>query len=345
MRTGLTSYRSLLVPQLLEHASVQSAAAQIVSADGDAIHRCTFHELHRRAARMASALAAIGVRSGDRVASIAWNDHRHIELYFAVTGLGAALHTIDPHLDSAAIRAAMLDAGDRFVVFDARDEWQWARLIALRQQVVGLISMTPTDTHAGERNVLDYERLLAEHDLGCDWALADEHAIASLADGAPQRLLTSTHRATAMQAVAICADDVIALDERDNVLLIVPLFLHGAWSLACAIAISGANLVLPGASISASQLFDLMRDERITLALAPPSVWAALLDFMDATQLEPTQTLSLRRVVVCGEAADAATQARLIHAFGPDVVSALSLPPGGGGLPAAASGDHPDETA
>jgi len=336
-----TSYRSLLMPQLLEQASVRFASAQIVSADGDAVHWSTFRDLHHRAARLAGALTAIGVRPGDRVASIAWNDHRHIELYFAVTGLGAALHAIDPHLDTAAIRAAMLAAGDRFVCFDARDNAQYERIVALRQQAVGMIAMT--GAQPASRRALDYERLLAEHEHGCRWAAIDENTVASLAAprGEPQRLFSATHRTTALQAVAIRDDDVIALDERDTVLLVVPLFLPGTWSLACATAIGGANLVLPGASMSTSQLFELLCDEHVTVAFAPSNVWAALLDFMDAAQLEPTHLFPLRRAIACGETLHPSMRTRLVHAFGPDVVSTWSPPPDEGGFPGSAPGDDP----
>lgn len=348
MRTGLTANRSLLVPQLLEHAGVQSAGAEVIAADDGVAHRSSFRHLHRRASRLAGALTAIGVRSGDTVASIAWNDHRHIELYFAVTGLGATLHTIDPHLGTAEIVTAIVGAGTRFVCFDGRDAALYERVVTLSDRVVGMISMATTDAHAQDRRVLDYERLLAEHEHEREWAFIEENALASLASmpGAPQRLVGATHRMTALQAVAACADDAIGLEERDNVLLAVPFFLPGAWSLACAVAISGANLVLPGANFrSTAQLFQLMCDEQVTLALAPPDAWSALLDFLDAGHPDPMRALSLRCVVACGEGLNPSIRARLVNAFGPDIVCLRSFPPDEGGSSASACVDDPSGTA
>lgn len=344
MRSGLTSYRSLLVPQLFEHASVQSAAAEIVSASTTGVRRLTFHQLHHRVRQLASALAAIGVRQGDRVASLAGNDHRHVELFFAVTSLGAALHAIDSQLSTEAVRTAILAAGDRLVCFSASNEAQASRFGELRSHVLAMISMTENGTLGGGRDVLNYERLLAEHQDERDWAFTDENAVASLAAARndPQRILTQTHRMTALHAVAACADDVVALAERDNVLLAVPLVVPGTWSLVCAVAISGANLVLAGADMDPSQLFELMRAEQITLVLASPDLWGAMLDLVDAARTDLTQIHSLRRAIACGGPVPASMQARLVHAFGPDVAAIWSLPlDEGGSSPFGAEHDSP----
>lgn len=325
---SVNAYRTLLIPQLLEHASVQFAEAEIVSVDAGSIYRSTYHQLHRRVRRLATALAAIGVRPGDSVASIAWNDHRHIELYFAVTGLGAALHTIDPLLETAAIRHAIHAAADRFLCFDAHDEIQAARLMALSHDVLGVISMTSTHFTAGHQNLLDYEKLLTEHEQEWEWALTEQNTVASITavPEHPQRLRHDTHKTTAADAVAQCADDIIAPGAHDNVLLAVPLWLPGAWGLACSVAISGETLVLPGAGFSAERLFDLLRAERITLALASPNAWTALLDFLDLMRLDATQVLPLRRAISCTAMPDTTCRTRLLHAFGPDVVSTWSPP-------------------
>ena len=300
----------LLVSSLIEHASAWHPHAEIVSrTTEETIHRCTYADLNRRAKQLAGALTAIGVKSGARVATLAWNGYRHMELYYAVSGMGAVLHTIDPRLPAQQIEYVVNHAEDQFLFFDATFMPLLETLASRFRSVKGLIVMTDIAHTPLCRlpGLLHYEELLAEYEPHYEWPVLDENAASSLcytsgATGHPTGVLYS-HRSTVLHAFAACAADALAVSTSESVLLAVPMFHAHAWGMPYAGAMSGAKLVLAGPTLDGASLYQLMRDEQVTLALGAPTVWLSLFAHVDAYGLNPKRDLRLKRVVIGGAAA------------------------------------------
>jgi acyl-CoA synthetase (AMP-forming)/AMP-acid ligase II len=249
---GLMQDRPLLISTLIEHASRYHPSVPIVSktCEGDVV-RSNYCELRSRAARMAKALLRMGVKKGDRVATLAWNTHRHMELYFAVSGIGAVLHTVNPRLFPEQIDYILNHAESRVLFFDIT----FADLVGgLREKlprVETLVAMT-SEQHL-PREIAGcgcYEALIAAETDEFVWPEFDEKTASSLCytsgtTGNPKGVLYS-HRSTLLHSFLACSSDGLALSSADSVLLAVPLFHVNAWGIPYAAAMCGAKIVLPG---------------------------------------------------------------------------------------------------
>ena len=327
---GLMQGQPLLVSTLIEHAAKWHPDVEVVSrfAEG-ALHRYTYADARRRAGQVANALNAIGVRPGIRIATLAWNDHRHLELYFGVSGIGAVLHTINPRLDRANIEFIIGDAEDRYVFFDPCFLEMIESLAPRLPAVTGFVAMTSREHLPAMRiaNVLCYEDLLAEYGCDIDWPVFDETSASSLCytsgtTGSPKGVLYS-HRSTLLHSFAACAVDGFGVSAGDSVLVAVPMFHANAWGIPYAASMSGAKLVLPGAKLDGGSLYELMRTEGVTMALGVPTVWSGLLDYIERSRVSPAEELRLTRVVIGGSAPPRsmlerfqACGVRVIHAWG-----------------------------
>jgi len=315
---GLMQDRPLLVSMLIEHAAQWHRNVEITSgATEGGIHRYTYADAQRRAKQVANALTAIGVQSGDRIATLAWNSHRHLELYFGVSGIGAVLHTINPRLDRAQIDFIIRDAEDRYVFFDLSFLETIESLAPKLPQVRGFVAMTAREQLPATRlaNLLCYEDLIAEYSHDFDWPLFDETTASSLCytsgtTGSPKGVLYS-HRSTLLHSLAACAVDGLGISSRESILLAVPMFHVNGWGVPYAAPMSGAKLVLPGVKLDGASLYGLMRSEGVTMALGVPTVWVGLLDHVSRHGLDPAKDLRLKRVVVGG----AAVPRAMIDAF------------------------------
>ncbi len=264
--------------RFLERAAALFGGRDVVTAFGEATHRAPWRDVHGRAGRLRSALGALGVAPGDRVATLAWNTHRHLELYFAVPGVGAVLHTVNVRLSPEQIATVLGHAGSSVILADPEfvplvDE-VCHRAPALRHKVV-LAERSDGDW-------LAYEALLDNEEVGAPPIDVDENEAAGLCytsgtTGAPKGVLYS-HRGVALHTMAICLPDGFGLGESDVLLPAVPMFHANAWGLPYAAAMTGAGLVLPGARPSAERLVDLMERERVTFAAGVPTVWMAVLE-------------------------------------------------------------------
>jgi fatty-acyl-CoA synthase len=216
---GLMQEQKLLVSSLIDHAVASHPEAEIVSRTVEGpVHRCSYRDIHRRAKQLANALAGLGVQRGERVATLAWNGYRHMELYFGVSGMGAVLH-----------------------------------------------------------------------------------------------------------AFGACSVDSLAVSRKETALLVVPMFHVNAWGMPYAGAMSGARLVLPGPALDGASVYQMLRDERVTLALGVPTVWMVLLQYATASKLKPIEELALRRVVIGGAAAPRAMAEAFERDFGAFVVHAWGM--------------------
>ncbi|MFO0576782.1 MAG: long-chain-fatty-acid--CoA ligase [Polyangia bacterium] len=317
----------LLISSMLDYAARFHADSEVISREPDgSVHRTSWGEVARRAKQLARALQALGIKAGDRVATLAWNTHRHLELYYAVSGLGAVLHTVNPRLFPEQLTYIINHAEDKLLFFDV----MFAPLVEkLRPELPGverLIALTDARGAAallsGGRlpGLLTYDELCAAQPPDFTWPELDERTASSLCytsgtTGHPKGVLYS-HRSTVLHSFAVCAADALGLSCRDSVLLIVPMFHANAWGIPYAAAMCGAKLVLPGHALDGPSVCELLQREACTLSLGVPTVWLNFLAFLDQHPDRKPQTL--RRVVIGGSAAPRALIARM-HALGVEV--------------------------
>jgi fatty-acyl-CoA synthase len=324
--------RPLLISSIIEHAVAMHAGAEIVSRTVEGpLHRCTYGDVHRRAKQAANALAALGVAPGDRIATLAWNGYRHLELYYAVSGGGAVLHTINPRLFREQIVYIINHAEDRYLFFDTTFAPLVEALAPQLESVQGFVAMTDR-AHMpaiGVRNLVCYEEWIEAASPDYTWPAFDERTASSLCyssgtTGNPKGVLYS-HRSTVLHTYAACMADSLALSPNESVLLVVPMFHVNAWGMPYAAPMSGAKLVLPGPALDGRSVYALMKDERVTLALGVPTVWLMLLQHVDAEGLDPKRDLVLKRVVIGGSAAPRAMSEQFETKFGAFVVHAWGM--------------------
>jgi fatty-acyl-CoA synthase len=303
----------LLISSLLEHAAQAHRDTQIVSRRSDgSIHRYDYRQLHQRAQQLAAALTALGVQVGERIGTLAWNTHRHFELYYGVSGMGAVLHTVNPRLFPDQLEYIINHAEDRILFFDLSFLPLVQKLRPQLLHVTRFVALgSPAEVAAVATDfpgLLCYEELLAAQLPGFVWPQLDERCASSLCytsgtTGNPKGVLYS-HRSTVLHSFAICGADSLALSSRDSALVIVPLFHANAWGIPYAAAMCGAKLVLPGAALDGESLCQLLTAERCSLSLGVPTVWLNFLSYLDRNPGQrPT---SLKRVLIGGSAAPAA---------------------------------------
>jgi 3-(methylthio)propionyl---CoA ligase len=296
----------LTIASIIRHADRWHGGTEVVSrrVEGD-VHRTTYGEIHRRARQLAKALGRLGVKEGDRVATLAWNGYRHLEIYYAVSGSLAVCHTLNPRLFPEQIAWIVNDAEDRYVFFDLTFLKLVEALAPKMPGVRGWIAMTDrARMPESSLKLLCYEELLAAEDDGFEWPECDENLASSLCytsgtTGHPKGALYS-HRSTVLHAMALCMPDVFGLSATEVVLPVVPMFHVNAWGLPYAAPMTGTKLVCPGPSLDGASLHQLFESEKVTMSAGVPTVWLALLQYLEAEKL----TLStLKRLVIGGAAA------------------------------------------
>jgi fatty-acyl-CoA synthase len=329
---GLMQHHKLLVSSLIEHAVACHPDAGIVSRTVEGpMHRCSYRDIDRRARQLAAALVELGVQRGDRVATLAWNGYRHMELYFGVSGMGAVLHTANPRLFPEQLEYIINHAEDTVLFFDLSFLSLVEKLRPQLKSVRAFVVMTDR-AHMPEcaiPGLLCYEDLLSAQSGDFAWPDLDENSAASLCytsgtTGMPKGVLYS-HRSTVLHAFGACTVDSLAVSGDETALLIVPMFHVNAWSMPYAGAMSGARLVLPGPAMDGASVYQLLRDEQVTLALGVPTVWMMLLQYVAAERLKPADELALRRVVIGGAAAPKAMAEAFERDFGAFVVHAWGM--------------------
>src|SRR5512137_79925 len=307
---GIMQDRPLLISSLIEHANRCHPRVEIVSRTVEGpIHRCTYADVRRRSKQVAKALRSLGVEPGDRIGTLAWNGYRHLELYFGVSGMGAVLHTINPRLFPEQIEYIANHADDRYVFFDLTFAPLIEKLAPKLTTVRGFVALTDRAhmPSIAVPNLLCYEELVGAQDDDYEWPSFDERTASSLCytsgtTGHPKGVLYS-HRSTVLHSWSACTVDVLGLSSAETALLVVPMFHVNAWGMPYAGAMSGAKLVLPGAGLDGRSVYELMRDEKVTLALGVPTVWLMLFSHVEGAKLDPKGELALKRVVIGGSAA------------------------------------------
>ena len=285
---GLMQDKQLMISSLIEHAANFHGDREIVTRTIEGpIHRSNYREIRRRAKQVANALAALGAEFGDRVATLAWNMHRHLELYYGVSGSGAVLHTVNPRLFPEQITYIINHAEDKFLFFDISLAPLVEKLAPSLKSVTTYVAMTDRAHMPGIEvpNLICYEELIGAQSDVYAWPEFDERTASSLCytsgtTGNPKGVLYS-HRSTVLHTLMECAPDVMNISASSCVLLVVPMFHANAWGVPYAAAAVGAKLVLPGQLLDGGSVCELMREERVTFSQAVPTVWLMLFQYLD----------------------------------------------------------------
>ncbi|MCC8394740.1 long-chain-fatty-acid--CoA ligase [Paraburkholderia sp. MMS20-SJTR3] len=328
---GLMMQQPLVVASLLTHAERHHGEQLIVSrrVEGD-VHRYTYRQLAKRARRMANALATLGVQPGERVGTLAWNGYRHMELYFAVSGSGSVLHTLNPRLHVDQLAYIIEHAQDRVVFFDMTFLPLIESVAPLVRSPKVYVAMTdranmPQESSLADR-LLCYEDLINLHDDAFDWPLVDENSACSLCytsgtTGNPKGVLYS-HRSTVLHTYAAALPDAMNCCASDAILPVVPMFHVNAWGLPYIACMVGAKLVFPGPALDGKSLYELIEEEQVTMSAGVPTVWQGLLAHVDA--LGATFS-SMRRTVIGGAACSTAMTEAFQNCHRVDVLHAWGM--------------------
>jgi fatty-acyl-CoA synthase len=316
---GLMQDHPLLISTIVRHAARHHAGHEIVSRGVDGtLHRQDYATLERRARRLVRVLQALGVQPGDRVATLAWNGYRHVELYYAISGMGAVCHTVNPRLSTDDIAFIMNDAKDSLlfadITFAPAIEAAAPNCGGSIRAVVFLCERAemPDIALPAGMALLCYEDLMAAADEAFDWPQFDERTAASLCytsgtTGRPKGVLYS-HRSTLLHAYALNSANTMGLRSHDRVMPVVPMFHVNAWGLAYGALMAGASLVMPGRHLDGASVAGLMNAERVTFSAGVPTVWLGLLHHLRASG---ERLHTIRRLAIGGSACPPA----LIDAF------------------------------
>ena len=326
---GLMQQHPLLISSLLVHAERHHGAQEIVSrrVEGD-IHRTSYRELAARSRRLAKALAALGVGMSDRVATLAWNGYRHMELYYAVSGSGAVLHTLNPRLHPDQVVYIADHAEDKVLCFDLTFLPLVEAVASRLKTVKHFVAMTdrahmPASKIAG---LLCYDELVDAQDDRYDWPQFDENQASSLCytsgtTGNPKGVLYS-HRSSVLHAYGAALPDALNCSSRDVILPVVPMFHVNAWSLPYVGCMTGAKLVFPGAGLDGKSLYELFESEKVTVSAGVPTVWQGLLAYVDGAGLTFS---TMKRTVIGGSACPPAMTRAFQDKYGVHVLHAWGM--------------------
>ena len=324
----------LLISSLIVHADKHHGDTEIVTRTVEGpIHRYTYSDAHLRSRQLAGALEKLGVKHGDRIGTLAWNTHRHFEIYYAVSGMGAVCHTINPRLFPEQITYIANHAEDSYLFLDLTFVPLVEKLRPSLKSVKGFVIMTDK-AHMPDSipDAICYEDLIDSHSGDYVWPVFDERAASSLCytsgtTGNPKGVLFQ-HRSTILHSYAECMPDVVNLSATDTLLPVVPMFHANAWGLPYACAMTGAKIVFPGAGMDGKSLFDLMEQEKVTLAAGVPTIWLGLLAHVKQNK---TRFSTLKRTLIGGSACPPAMirafreeyDVQVLHAWGMTELSPL----------------------
>ena len=303
---GNMMFQPLLISSMIEHAGRYHADTEVISKNTDtSITVTNWGEIHQNSKRFANALQQLGLAQGDRVATIAWNNHRHLESWYAISGSGLVCHTINPRLFPEQLIFIINDAADRVVLFDKTFVPLIKAVKALLTSVEHFICLDAADPAVREAipEVQFYDDLIAGQNADFEWPIIDENSASSLCytsgtTGNPKGVLFS-HRSTVLHSYAIILPDSLNVSAADIMLPVVPMFHVNAWGTPYAAAMVGCTLVLPGPGLDGASLVNLIDTYQVSVALGVPTIWQGLIA---AANQSGSKLESLKRNVVGGSA-------------------------------------------
>jgi acyl-CoA synthetase (AMP-forming)/AMP-acid ligase II len=312
---GLMMNRQLLISSLIEHGGTVYHDREIVSRTVEGpIHRYTYADLRRRSKQLAAALMTLGVKASDRIATLAWNGYRHVELYYGVSGMGAVCHTLNPRLHPSQFSYILNHAEDRYLFTDLTFLPLVEAIAEHLKTIEGIVVMTDADhmPDSGLSNLLCYEDLVSAEDDDFVWPEFDENTASSLCytsgtTGHPKGVLYS-HRSSVLHGYCVSLSGVLALSESEAFLPVVPMFHVNAWGTPYATPMTGTKLVMPGPRLDGASLTELMREEGVTSTAGVPTVWTGLLNYW---REHDTGVPSLKLLMIGG----AAVPRSMVEAF------------------------------
>lgn len=290
----------LTLQHFLERAGELFGEVEIASRQPDrSLHRYFYADFHRRSRRLGAALQALGLRRGDRVGTLMWNHHRHLECYFGITAVGGVLHTLNLRLNPSDIAYIVNHAADRFLIVD---DVLWPLLESFRDQIHPEQIIVATHGEPGPPGALDYEELLEDADSeGWQYPRLEEDDAAGMCytsgtTGRPKGVVYS-HRSLVLHSIVECMPDILGLSQDDSVLPVVPMFHANAWGLPFSATLAGCRQVFPGPHLDPVSLLELMRDEKITFAGGVPTIWMGILEQLKSDPKRWTLASGMRMVV------------------------------------------------
>ena len=327
---GLMQDQPMMISSLIEFAERHHGEGEVVSrrVEGD-IHRYTYKQVASRARQVANALDSLGLAFSDRVATLAWNGYRHLELYFGVSGTGRVLHTLNPRLHPDQIAWIANHAEDQVLFFDMT----FLPIIKAMQgkastirHYIALCDADKLPADSGIPGLMSYEALVTPQKSSYAWPEFDENSASSMCytsgtTGNPKAVLYS-HRSTILHAFAGCMPDALNMSARDSVLPVVPMFHVNAWGLPYAAAMTGAKLVFPGPAMDGKSIFELIESEKVSFAAGVPTVWQMMLAHMQAGGLRFS---TLKRTVIGGSACPPAMITAFNDQYGVEVLHAWGM--------------------
>jgi fatty-acyl-CoA synthase len=326
---GLMQNHPLLISSLIDHAERHHGDGQIVSrrVEGD-IHHSTWGQVASRARQVAHALDAATLPQASRVATLAWNGYRHLELYYGVSGSGRVLHTLNPRLHPEQLAWIINHAEDSVVCFDTTFAPLVAAVHAKCPTVKLWVALCDADKlpDTPVPNQVSYEAWIAPQPRTYTWPMLDENAASSLCytsgtTGNPKGVLYS-HRSSVLHSFAATMPDALNLSARDSLLPVVPMFHVNAWGIPYAGAAVGCKLVFPGPAMDGKSIYELIEAEGVTMAAGVPTVWQMLLGHMQTAGLTFS---TMKRTVIGGSACPPAMLSTFQDSYGVEVLHAWGM--------------------